>query len=353
MTAYERIRAMVNKQEVDRPGATVWKHFHDEDRVVNDLVKKTIAFQEQNQWDVIKVMANGIYVQEQYGADIRWSRDGIEFPTTLRRVIGTPRGFRDLQLVDVKKGAIHREVEVAARLVEYYQGKVPVIATVFSPLTYAQELYNGFQNPEKFTELVNEHGDDLLAGLPVLTELTRQIIAEFVNVGVDGIFYSSQFADNSQITSEQYDIFAKPYELQAFEPAIGKTWFNVLHIHGDHELYFDKFLDYPFEALNWQSTITNVSLAQAAAKTDKILMGGIEREKDFRIADRNELSEHILSLVKDAVASVPANRLILAPGCALPNDVPEFRFNLLKEALDTLYGPDEGSVTALKPEIAE
>ena len=47
--------------------------------------------------------------------------------------------------------------------------------------------------------------------------------------------------------------------------------------------------------------------------------------------------EKIRQNVKDAVASVPGNRLIIAPGCALPNELEEFRFNVLKEVLDELY----------------
>ena len=154
---------------------------------------------------------------------------------------------------------------------------------------------------------------------------------------ISGIFYSTQFANDSQITSEEYDEFALKSDLEGFEPAVGKTWFNILHIHGDSTLYFDKFLDYPFEALNWQSTITNVSLADAAKKTDKILIGGIEREHGFAWPTRDEVVEKIRQNVKDAVASVPASRLIIAPGCALPNELEEFRFNVLKEVLDELY----------------
>jgi len=338
MNAYERVKAMVEKRPVDRPGASAWKHFHDEDRVVNDLVKKTIAFQEQNQWDFIKVMANGVHAQEQYGADIQWSRDGIEFPTTLRRVVNSPRGFRNLKVADVTTGAIHREVEVAKRLVDYYGGKVPVVATAFTPLTYAQELYNGWQNPAPFGDLVRYYGDDLKEGLKVLTEFTYNMIEEYVKAGVDGIFYSTQFGNTLQMTSELYDEFAVPTELQAFEPAVGRTWFNMLHIHGDAELFFDKFLDYPFQAFSWHSTTSNVSLKDAAAMTDKILISGIERSDDFRIKDRDELKAHILQRVKDAVEAVPANQLIVAPGCALPNDVPECRFNVLKEALEEVCG---------------
>ncbi|MCR5722941.1 MAG: hypothetical protein K6G72_11440, partial [Lachnospiraceae bacterium] len=109
------------------------------------------------------------------------------------------------------------------------------------------------------------------------------------------------------------------------------------HIHGDSNLYFDKFLDFPFEAFNWQSTITNVSLSDAARKTNKILIGGIERQSGFDFPSREELTEKIRKNVKDAIASVPANRLIIAPGCALPNELPEFRFNVLKEVIDELY----------------
>lgn len=336
-TPYERIKAMVEGREVDRPGASVWKHFHQDDRVVSDSVKAHIAFQEKNQWDFIKIMANGIHIQEQYGAKIRWSRDGIEFPTTLVRYINSPKEFRKLKKVDIHTGAVAREVEVAKRLKEYYDGKVPVVATVFSPLTYAQELYNGFQDPARFIPLVREYGDDLKEGLKVLTEVTRDIVEAYANAGVDGIFYSTQFANDSQITSEEYDEFALKSDLEGFEPAIGKTWFNILHIHGDSNLYFDKFLDFPFEAFNWQSTITNVSLSDAARKTNKILIGGIERQSGFDFPSREELTEKIRKNVKDAIASVPANRLIIAPGCALPNELPEFRFNVLKEVIDELY----------------
>ncbi|MED4224551.1 hypothetical protein [Neobacillus cucumis] len=42
--------------------------------------------------------------------------------------------------------------------------------------------------------------------------------------------------------------------------------------------------------------------------------------------------------VRAASAQIPSNRLIIAPGCALPNDIPEFHFNILKEAMDLVFG---------------
>ena len=79
------------------------------------------------------------------------------------------------------------------------------------------------------------------------------------------------------------------------------------------------------------------TLCDAAKKTNKILIGGIERQNGFAFPTREELTEQIRKNVKDAIASVPANRLIIAPGCALPNTLPEFRFNVLKDVIDELY----------------
>ncbi|MFT8321936.1 MAG: uroporphyrinogen decarboxylase family protein [Bacillus sp. (in: firmicutes)] len=337
MNAYDRIRAMVDGKQVDRPAVSVWKHFFLEDRVVNDLVKRTCSFQDQNDWDVIKVMSNGIYLQEQYNSKIIWSRNSDEFPITVKQHINGPKGFTRLKPVDVKTGAIAREVEVAKRLVDKYKGKVPVVATVFTPLTYAQELYNGWQNPWPFYDLVRDYPDELEAGLKVLTEVTANIIEEFVKVGVDGIFYSSQFANDFVMTPELYKRFGTPYDLQAFEPAVGKTWFNILHMHGHTDIFFDLFKDYPLEAFSWEDILTNVSLKQAAEISDKILVGGIERNNDFRIDDRNQLLEHMAGRVKNAAAHVPSNRLVIAPGCAIPTDIPEYRFNVLKEAVELVF----------------
>lgn len=342
MNSYERLRAMVEGKPVDRPGATIWKHFFLEDRVVEDCVKRHISFEEQNNWDLIKIMSNGVYLQEQYGADITWSRDSNEFPITNRRIINSPRGFRTLKPVDVKSGAVAREVEVAKRLVDRYHGKVPVLATVFTPATYAMELYNGWQNPWPFADLIRYYGDDLEEGLKVLTEVTANIIEEYVKAGVDGIFYSSQFINDKLFTPELFDRFGTPYDLQAFQPAVGKTWFNMMHVHGQTNLFMDKVKDYPLEAVNWEDIITNVSLKEGAEMMpDKVMVGGVERWNDFRTYNREQLLQNMIGRVKAASESVPSNKLIIASGCAQPSDIPEYRFNTLKQAMDIVFGPDK------------
>ena len=55
MTPTERIKLMLENKPVDRPGVALWKHFSLVDRDELDFVNKTISFQEENNWDLIKV----------------------------------------------------------------------------------------------------------------------------------------------------------------------------------------------------------------------------------------------------------------------------------------------------------
>lgn len=340
MNSYDRVKAIIEGREVDRPAVSAWKHFHFDDRNVNDSVKAHIAFQEQNDWDFIKIMANGIYMQEQYGASIRWSRDGVEFPTTLIRAAKTPKELKELKVVDVNEGAIHREIEVAKRLVDYYGGKKPVIATAFTPLNYTQELAYFFHNAESFKQFEYDYRQELQEGLKVVTESTQKVIEEFVKAGVDGIFYSTKFATNEQIPEELYEEYVRKSDLEGIAPAIGKTWFNILHVHGDGSLFFDKIKDYPFEAINWQST-RSVSIANAAKLTDKVLVGGVDREWDFKYDNREALYEHLKNRVTTAVEEAKKNRLIITPGCSLPTELPTYRFNVLKEVIVDVFGGEK------------
>ncbi len=340
MNAYQRLKAMTEGKEVDRPGASVWKHFYLDDHNGYSNVRAHIAFQERNNWDLLKIMSNGVYMQEQYGAEIIWSRSITEFPVTRRRAVLSPRGFRSIKAVDVTTGAIAREVEVARRLADKYHGQVPVLANVFTPSTYAQELYNGFQNPYMFRELMEYYWEDLEEGLKVLTDVTYRLVEQYVKAGVDGIFYSSQHMYGKVLTPELYERLI-PSDLQAAQPALEGCWFNMLHVHGDSQLFFQEIAQrYPFQAFNWEDILSGQSLGEIHRLIpDKILVGGLCRHNDFRVGDREAQLQHTLKRVKEAAAQVPANKLIVAGGCAQDTDIPHYRFDTLREAMEILYGP--------------
>jgi uroporphyrinogen decarboxylase len=341
MNSYERIKAMVNGESVDRPGVSLWRHFFLEDHNLEDCVKAHVAFQEQNDWDVIKVMANAVYFQDQYGATITWGTHENDFPDVRRRIVNSPRDFRNLKPISMKGGAVQREVDVVKRLMDRYGGKVPVLATVFTPTSYAQELMTGNFIPWPFKEVVEHYPDDLKEALKVLTDDTQRLIEEYVKAGVDGFFYANQHMYSRVFNRETFQEFCLPYDLEGFKPALGKTWFNMLHVHGTNDLFTEFIGQYPQEAVNWEDINSGVSLTEMHKMyPDKILMGGIERNMEFREMDREKLVAKLVDRVRAASSSVPSNKLIIATGCSQPSDIPNYRYNALKDAMSIVYGKD-------------
>lgn len=335
MNATQRMKALLNGEKTDRPGVTVWKHIYLEDRHPVDFVKRTIELQEANQWDFIKISYNGLLMPEAFGSTIQWSEDYKTFPRVVNHTVNNPMEWLKLTPASVKEGPLRREIDATARMVEHFKGEVPILPTIFSPLTSAQEISCGFQNPWPIIADMKYSGKELHKGLEVVTETTLRFVEELTKVGVDGIFLATHFAAYNRTTLEQYNEFARPYDMQVLDSIKDKTWLNLMHIHGTEELFFKEIADYPVQGFNWEDISSNISLKDARAVTDKLLIGGIEQLQDFNERDRDKLKEKLRARVKQAREEA-GDKLVIAPGCCIPSDVPEYRFTVLKEVMDEI-----------------
>ena len=232
MNAAQRMRAMVEGKPVDRIGVSAWKHFYLEDRDPTDFIKRTVGFQEMYGWDFIKVSYNGYLMPEAFGADIAWSPDSNTFPTMLKHNVNHPAEWEKLRPASVKDGALRREIEATARMVEHFKGEVPVLPTIFSPLTAAQEMSCGWLNPWPIMADIEYSPNELHKGLEIIAETTERFLEELCKVGIDGVFFATQLACYNRTTREQYDEFGRKYDLQLLNSIKDKTWFNMVHIHG-------------------------------------------------------------------------------------------------------------------------
>ena len=100
-----------------------------------------------------------------------------------------------------------------------------------------------------------------------------RFLEELVKGGIDGVFFATQLACYNRTTKEQYDEFGRKYDLQVLDSIKDKTWFNMIHIHGADQLFFDEIEDYPVQAFNWEDINSNISMEYARAHSDKILCG--------------------------------------------------------------------------------
>ena len=288
--------------------------------------------------DFIKIMSTNVHMEAAYGAKVKWTKTEGDRTLTFSKPLVSPKDVANLPEIDITTGPIAKEVEVARLLAKEYKGRVPVIATVDTPASYLKALYCGFEDPKRFTALVRDYTDDFKKGLATMEKVCIKMVDAFAKAGVDGIFIATNIASDMYMTEEEYKDICLESELAVCEATVGKTWFNILHVHGDGNVFFDQLVNKaPVQAVNWHIT-SNVSMKHAAETTDKILISGLDHAKDFAYAERDELMKVLNARVDAAIASVPKDRLIIGTGCSvIPPSVPDARIRKLVDIVEERY----------------
>jgi uroporphyrinogen decarboxylase len=249
----------------------------------------------------------------------------------------------------MKKGSMAREIELTKRILDKLQGKVPVLATVFSPLYTARGLCGGSAHPEYIKGAIQYSPEDVHKGLEVFTETNFRFLDELIKLGIDGIFYADAFASLDDMDRKTHEEFSAKYDLQVLNYIKDKTWFNMLHVHGYKNLRFSEYeeLKFPVHSYNWEDRFGDedhkpISLKTVRAITDKVLMGGIDFWNDFNSAanDREAVKAVLKERLVDALAQLgPGDqKFIFTPGCSVKMHVPEYRMQLIHEVVEEVTG---------------
>lgn len=333
MKPINRIESLLAGKKLDTPAINLWKHFPPYDEDPKELVKKTIQFQERFNWDFVKVTYQGLYSIQDWGSKIKWPERDCEWPNTCSKVgavtdfsVKQVAGWESLKVLPMNQGAMADAILAAKEVVKRFKGEAPVVVTVFNPLTTAIKMSGDRlfldmrRNPDRFKK-----------GLNVITETTVNYVKELVNIGADGIFFASQLGTYDRMSLKEYEEFGRPYDLQILNTVKDKMWFNIMHMHGNAPM-FELMEKYPVQAVNWHDRLVDINLKAGRKMSNKILIGGVDEFGILKDANEEELKVHL----KDAVDQVEDGRLILGPGCCVPLNVNEDRFEVAKRLLETI-----------------
>jgi uroporphyrinogen decarboxylase len=308
----ERVVAALRGEAVDHPPVALWRHFPETDQAAGTLAASHLAFQKQFDFDFLKVTPASGYHGDDWGlrGTYRPNREGVRTYGSLP--VKKPSDWRGLADLDVRNGVYGRELE-ALRLIRKGVGPdLPVLATLFSPLSVARTL----AGESALVRLLREDPASLRAGLETITGVAARFAAACLGAGADGIFFSTQMARENLLSREEYREFGLPFDRRVFEAASAARLI-LLHAHGEG-IYFDLFLDAPVGAINWHDRRTPPTLAEARKLTSRCLAGGIN---EATFADRP--AREVSAEVRDAVARTGGRGHIVTPGCVIPIDSPE------------------------------
>jgi uroporphyrinogen decarboxylase len=311
MTPRDRIRATIAGQPVDRPPVSLWRHFPDRDQTAEDLTAATLDWQRHFDFDFVKFMPPGDYPIIDWGGVTVYEGAPGGTRTTKRFPISSPAEWRSLKPVDIRQGFNGMVIDAISATRTGLDPDVPLLHTIFSPLTVAMKLSNA-----QAVNHAHAHPDDLRSALAVITEVTRECVKASLAAGADGFFFATQCADEAVMPIEGYQTFGVPFDLAVLE-AVPENAIVLLHLHGSRPM-FDLQVEYPAHIINWHDRRAAPSLREGQSRSGRAVAGGIDER-----AIANQSPEAVAADVADAVAATGGRGLIVAPGCVIPIDTPE------------------------------
>ncbi len=350
MNSMERIRAMVDGKPVDRPGVAAWYHMPLREPCAKDSAYGIINSVKAMHWDLCKIQYHGYYFDAAMGNEYEPSlvATSLVGPVT-KFAVYHPKMFRELKAPGLDNEYLARQIEITKMIVDELGGKVPILATIFSPISVARGITGGANHPQYLLKAIEYNPEDVHAGLQTITEATLRFQEELLKIGIDGIFFAEAFASTDDMDRKTHEEFSTKYDLEILNACKDRTWFNMLHVHGYKNLRFNEYeeLNYPVQAYNWEDCVSDpthkpISLADVRKMTDKILMGGLEFWHDFNSPTNNR--EEVKAVIKrrliEAMESLGPNenRFIFTPGCSVKMHVPEYRMELMYEVMKEVTG---------------
>jgi uroporphyrinogen decarboxylase len=323
-TKRERLQAAIEGEVADRPAVALWRHFPVDDQDPKALAEATAVFQQDFDFDFIKVTPASSFCVRDWGVDDEWrgSTEGTREYT--RRVIRDLKDWRKIKILDPGSGALKDQLNCLEMLRQEVGSEVPIIQTIFSPLAQAKNLAGQkllFEHLHRDPELVE-------AGLKVIAQSVLAFIDSIRSINIDGIFYAIQHASYEFFDRQSYVRFGESYDKEILAGTEG-FWLNVLHLHGE-SLMFDLAEKYPVQVVNWHDRETWPNLKEGKKRTAAAVCGGISRES-MVLGD----PQSIVREAKEAIDSMEGGRgFILGTGCVVPVIAPRVNIKTARNVID-------------------
>jgi uroporphyrinogen decarboxylase len=324
MSHWERMQAAIRGADVDRPPISLWRHWPIEDDTPQGLAAATLRWQHEYDFDLVKFMPTGTYGVEDWGAETTHASGPVGTRVVTKFAVTSAAQWPRLAQLDVTKGCLGQQIEALRLAAEELRNSVPIVQTVFSPLTTAYKLTG-----DRVFANLRQHPDRLKAGLQVIAETTARFALESIRAGAHGVFFATQSATYRLLNEAEYRQFGMPYDLMVLNAVGAESDLTMLHVHGE-DIMFDLLASYPVQMLNWHDRLTWPTLSEAGTRFSGLLVGGISEFRTLRKGPLTAIQEE----VRDAIVQTGGRRLLLGPGCVVPTDTPATHVRAAVEAVD-------------------
>jgi uroporphyrinogen decarboxylase len=328
MTHWERVTAAAAGHAVDRVPVSLWRHFPEIDLDPVRLAEACFQWQRTYDFDLVKFMPAGTYSVEDWGAISAYRGTPNGTRTVIKPGVTSVEQWPRLARLSPQQGRLGQEVTAIALAAEVFKGEVPLLQTVFSPMTTALKL----AGDRVFADL-RRHPDLFEAGLAIIAEATLGFARACLRVGAHGLFFATQCASYRLLSEAEHRRFGVPYDRFVLDGVRGESKFTLLHLHGN-DVMFDQVPEYKVNMVNWHDRRTEPDLAEAIGRFDGLLVGGVNEATTLPQGP----IEAIRGEVRNAIAQTGGRHLMIAPGCVVPIATPDAHYRAVVDAVKEMAG---------------
>lgn len=322
----DRLQKCLAGVKPDRPPVALWRHFPVDDQTPDSLAAAISTFQKVFDFDFIKVTPASSFSVREWGSRDVWrgnpegTRDFTHFP------IQRPEDWSTLKPLNPLGGHLGAQLQCLKLLTGEFSSRVPVIQTIFSPLSQAKNLVG----KENLLYHLRAYPEQVHEGLKTITQTTIDFIQESCKTGIDGIFYAVQHANFGLLSASEFAEFGRQYDLQVLAAA-KDLWLNVGHVHGER-IMFDQVRDYPVQILNWHDRHTPPDLSSGLDQFEGVVCGGLRQWETLVLGTPVDVRRE----AREAVEQTRGTRFVLGTGCVVPIIAPGGNIAAARQVVDRL-----------------
>jgi uroporphyrinogen decarboxylase len=295
----------------DRPTVGAWGHTYREEWSPETLASVTVKRARQFGWDFVKFQPRASSFAEAFGSVYKPAGHPFKGPVLMSAAVPDLESWRKVELVNRK--ALDDQVESIGLVARELGRDVPVIQTVFSPITVGGYLVG--KSSARVRRELRQHPALVRPALDKIAEALLDFSRRSVEAGAAGIFYAiSGYTSKDAMPEGTYRQTLLPYDIGVLGQMPGDAWFNVVHLCGSN-LNFGLARDMPAHAVSWSiHNQGNPSLAEGKKLSGKPVMGGLGQRATLLYGSPPEVETE----ARRAVAETGGRGLLLAPGCSVP-----------------------------------
>jgi uroporphyrinogen decarboxylase len=320
------VQAALAMGVADRPPVGAWGHTYREEWSPEALASITVDRARQFGWDFVKFQPRASSFAEAFGSVYRPAGHRLKGPVLVSAAVPDLESWRQVRLVNRK--ALDDQVESIGMVVRELGPDVPVIQTVFSPITVGGYLVGKSQ--ARVVRELRKHPELVRPALETIAEALLDFSRSSIEAGAAGIFYAiSGYAGRGVMPEAVYRELVLPYDVNLLRQLPAEAWFNAVHLCGSN-LNFGLAGEMPAQVVSWSThNQGNPSLAEGRKLSGRAVMGGLGQRASLLYGPPAEVEAE----ARQAVAETGGRGLLLAPGCSVPTRAKDINLAAMVSAL--------------------